>query len=360
MLLSLLRISIPVLLSFHVWAAECIRPSVRREWRTLSHRQRAEWIGAVKCLAHLPHDNRLAPLPTEDCGVAVNTSATYYDDVSYMHINLTRRLHWTGLFFPWHRWFLHVFETALRTRCGFKGALPYWDWTIDAHDIYNSPMFSDCNPQSGFGGWGDPFNDFTVTSGAFSSSSSFRLAYPVPHALRRNFTLQPWLGSPPGAYPQDLQANVSLTRKEVMTMVHGFRGDFKGFQAYVEGFAGSHSMVHSIVGGDLAGTCPRGSPPDCQRGPFWTPNDPLFWLHHAMIDRIWYEWQRRHACNELAFLGGSVQPDLKDESEFRMYPNGVPPNLHMDSVMPAVGMFPEATIGDVMDTQGGYLCYVYR
>ena len=29
-------------------------------------------------------------------------------------------------------------------------------------------------------------------------------------------------------------------------------------------------------------------------------------------------------------------------------------------MMPADGLFPEVTIGDVMDTTGGYLCYVYE
>ena len=25
-----------------------------------------------------------------------------------------------------------------------------------------------------------------------------------------------------------------------------------------------------------------------------SPNDPIFWLHHANIDRIWSAWQDRH------------------------------------------------------------------
>jgi tyrosinase len=34
--------------------------------------------------------------------------------------------------------------------------------------------------------------------------------------------------------------------------------------------------------------------------------------------------------------------------------------LQFDSLMPVDGMFPRAKIGDVMDTTGGYLCYVYE
>ena len=27
--------------------------------------------------------------------------------------------------------------------------------------------------------------------------------------------------------------------------------------------------------------------------------DPLFWAHHAMIDRLWYLWQLRHGVNNI-------------------------------------------------------------
>src|SRR6266571_1110573 len=38
--------------------------------------------------------------------------------------------------------------------------------------------------------------------------------------------------------------------------------------------------VHSAVGGDME----TGS----------SPSDPLFWLHHANIDRLWAKWQKQH------------------------------------------------------------------
>ena len=31
-----------------------------------------------------------------------------------------------------------------------------------------------------------------------------------------------------------------------------------------------------------------------QRAPGVAPNDPVFWLHHAYIDKLWADWQRRH------------------------------------------------------------------
>ena len=53
---------------------------------------------------------------------------------------------------------------------------------------------------------------------------------------------------------------------------------FPFFQRMLE--AGAHNAVHNAVGGDMA----SGS----------SPSDPLFWLHHANIDRIWAVWQKQH------------------------------------------------------------------
>ena len=36
-------------------------------------------------------------------------------------------------------------------------------------------------------------------------------------------------------------------------------------------------LAHNAVGGDMAGAA--------------SPTDPLFWLHHAFIDKTWADWQ---------------------------------------------------------------------
>jgi tyrosinase len=44
-----------------------------------------------------------------------------------------------------------------------------------------------------------------------------------------------------------------------------------------------HNRVHEWVGGDMrAGT---------------SPNDPVFWFHHANVDRIWAGWQNRRGVS---------------------------------------------------------------
>ncbi|SRR5260221_7454676 len=53
---------------------------------------------------------------------------------------------------------------------------------------------------------------------------------------------------------------------------------FTLFQRTLEGAV--HGSVHNAVGGDMASSA--------------SPTDPLFWLHHANIDRLWAEWQKKH------------------------------------------------------------------
>lgn len=116
----------------------------------------------------------------------------------------------------------------------------------DAGNFYNSSFF-DPDPNSGLGGWGDPANDYGITTGGFASD--FVRPYPVPHPLRRNFTLFSTLGDVNTTDPEPLYSLFAPQR--VKDMVDGFPGDFVGFQALFEGSDGSHGAVHQIVGGSV-------------------------------------------------------------------------------------------------------------
>jgi tyrosinase len=66
------------------------------------------------------------------------------------------------------------------------------------------------------------------------------------------------------------------TRAEITATMR--RRSFAAFQSRLEGL---HGGVHIGVGGQMATAR--------------SPADPLFWLHHANIDRLWASWQQRHA-----------------------------------------------------------------
>jgi tyrosinase len=77
-----------------------------------------------------------------------------YDDLVYTHIEQTFSMHYTGHFLAWHRYYVATYERMLRDECGYKGAQPYWDWTLDtpAEKWASSPVF---DPETGFGGNGE-------------------------------------------------------------------------------------------------------------------------------------------------------------------------------------------------------------
>jgi tyrosinase len=343
--------------------AKCSNPSVRREWRKLSKEEQTEWVDAIKCLGKLPHDPALTPSgdPNITQIPPVNTSGSFWDDIVYVHMDLNPVIHWTGYFLPWHRAYIQAVESALKEKCGYKGTQPYWNWTQDASDFYSATIFDD-DPDSGLGGWGDPANDFQITTGGFAQD--FMVSYPAPNRVRRNYTLQPFLGPefPPGSVADpEVYINTTFTQSNADYMVNSFVGDFEGFQAYFESDGGLHLGPHLMLGGDMAGVCPSNVGPGCVAGPKWSANDPMFFIHHTMVDKLWYDWQNKHISSFYSFVGGTVL-DRYNATLYPVFPNGGPPYLNFSSVIPHDGLLWEGdlSIWDVMDTTGDYLCYIYE
>lgn len=76
-------------------------------------------------------------------------------------------------------------------------------------------------------------HDYTVLDGAFAR---LPLSYPIPHSLAREYTPYPYRNQSLPLYPNpEMAASDAFTAEEVRKMVTGFRGDFKGFQSYLEG-----------------------------------------------------------------------------------------------------------------------------
>ncbi|KAH9877310.1 hypothetical protein IAQ61_002674 [Plenodomus lingam] len=191
------------------------------------------------------------------------------------------------------RWFTYLFDASLRHNCGYSGPTPYWDWSRDHADLFNSPVFED-SPVYGLGNTGDcdssPEADCTVITGAFGlSTGNFKLAWPIPHSLRRNLTLLT------GWYPNERPQNRTLGPDFVRNATEKTKGDFFRFQYSMTQM---HNHLHDFIGGDLAGDCPKAlAKEDCKGMALgFTPNDPLFWLHHVQLDRLWSEVRQNTPC----------------------------------------------------------------
>lgn len=121
----------------------------------------ANFILSMKCLMKLPSKLK-AQYPV---------STNRYEDFLAVHQAYTPKVHWVGQFLPWHRAFLHEFETALRNECAYFGGLPYWETSLDATNLTGSPVLS---ATLGLGGNG--IGDTVIPEGA--PVSSYLLKFP--------------------------------------------------------------------------------------------------------------------------------------------------------------------------------------
>jgi tyrosinase len=77
-----------------------------------------------------------------------------------------------------------------------------------------------------------------------------------------------------------------------------------------------------------------------------SPGDPIFFMHHSFIDRNWRVWQNADPAR-VSEVGGNTVAD------------GSGPQLDLSFVLTSMGLRDDVTVGDVIDSQGGHLCYQY-
>lgn len=105
--------------------------STRVEWRDYTPEDRIAFVDAIACL-----------ITTPSASPDYAPSTSRYEDFVRTHQLLTNEIHMNGVFLPWHRYYVHAFETALRADCGFDRPLPWWDETLDAGAFKQSSVFT--------------------------------------------------------------------------------------------------------------------------------------------------------------------------------------------------------------------------
>ncbi|CAE6444124.1 unnamed protein product [Rhizoctonia solani] len=278
---------------------KCSKPSVRREWRKLSNKQKLTYHNAVKCIKRKPS--------IIDSG---GRSKTRLDDFTYVHYELRDIVHHVACFLPWHRWFLEMHIEELR-KCGYTDPMPYWDWTRDsasANNFMNSEIF---HPTKGFGSLGA--TEACVEDGPYAG---MQVNFPKPHCLKRGFDMKT-------AVPQE------WSKLEISKIMENM--DFLNFWNQTERIP--HDKVHDAVGGDLK--------------EHYSPNEPLFYLHHAQIDRMWALWQGRNKTRIYDYAGNTIQ-------------NITTSTARLDDIMTMMDLAENRTVEGFMDTQANGLCYTYE
>ena len=74
--------------------------------------------------------------------------------------------------------------------------------------------------------------------------------------------------------------------------------------------------------------------------------DPIFFLHHTQLDRLWWLWQRRQPGNGLTAYSGR-----KERHSIEM--------ASMEDLIETQGLAEPVKVADLMDIQGELLCYDY-
>jgi tyrosinase len=301
--LSTLQISsaLPHTTDLNRLQATCASPRLRKSWDDATASERKAYIDAAVCLTRMPSKLGLE-------------NATHHDDFAWVHVQLFDEIHFGAAFLPWHRYFVQVYEDALRTECGYNGTALYWDWVKDSSTPASSSIW---DPATGLGGDGMSTDDHCVQDGPFVGIQ-FRYwdKETSPHCLRRQF----FQGFPESALPEMLgfEYNETVFAGLLTHIAYSpFRLSFE---------RGPHSAVHAGVGGDLA----RNS----------STNDPVFFLHHTQVDRVWWLWQQESEDRIFAYSDDAAEVSLDD-------------NLRM------LGLARDGVVRDYMDARSAHLCYVY-
>jgi tyrosinase len=194
-----------------------------------------------------------------------------YDDFVEVHKNAMTgpamfdpMPHGGPLFYPWHRVLLRQFELALQAAASDTSIMiPYWDWdTTGASNPFTTNFM---------GGDGDTAQGGHVPDGPFAfAGGAFTIRVwddtPGDTGLRREFgdDSTSWL-------PSQAEVTAALAKTPYWSGPNSWERTSEGVL---------HNPVHRWIAGNMADAT--------------SPNDPIFFLHHAYLDLLWEKWKGQH------------------------------------------------------------------
>jgi tyrosinase len=224
---------------------------------------KAQFTGVTTTMLGIPGPSR--PVSTWDRFVA-------------WHSAVMNIAHSQPIFAPWHRVMLRTLEQLMQQALNDPNfGLPYWDWAADGQlsraAQLTSPLWNN-----------DCMGNGTSAPGPFTLA-----AFPVRLAsnntgmlVQVNRALQRARGAgAPGLLNPSLPKKASTAG--ALNVIPYDKSPFNraaaGFRNCVEGWKPAndlHNLVHIWTGGDML--------------PASSPNDPVFYLNHCNVDRIWEAW----------------------------------------------------------------------
>ena len=168
-----------------------------------------------------------------------------------IHSNASHQMHANPRFLPWHRIYLLRMEELLMS-VDPTVCIPYWN----------------SSDEQAFPSW---LAGFTPTVNLASG----------PHTVTRNI------------------GNIAFLPGAAAVAAAMANGTFNAFAPSLEGI---HNSGHVWVGGSMSMI-------------LTAPTDPVFWMHHAEIDRIWSLWQAANPGQHPPLAGAAATMDPWTEDE---------------------------------------------
>jgi tyrosinase len=261
--------------------------------------------------------------------------------------------HQNWWFLAWHRAYIGWLETTIREFSGdMEFALPYWDWTktprvpaamfddvLDPNNAAFIPTFQRFNAQFDapvtalWATFSQAQKDVLGQRGLSSTADFWSAVAAAPAGM---FFEQPAARGLTPASPdldRTTQRTVSLATVRSALRTANFAGSESGTDAagFASAKASSHngqsregileSQPHDNVHGAMGG--PAGN---AFMVSFLSPVDPIFFLHHGNLDRLWDVWTRRQAALGRPTLPQGADLTAWSSEQFLFFsdPNGQP------------------------------------
>jgi tyrosinase len=177
--------------------------------------------------------------------------------------------HGSWYFLPWHRGYLLAFEQIIRAAVVAQNgpsdwALPYWNY-FKANQNQLPPAFA--SPD-----WPDGKGDNPLYfAQRYGPKNDGNVYIPMNMVNEKALNDRAFIGAATGASP-------------------GFGGVQTGFSHQHSPHGGIESQPHDQVHVLVGGSDPKSGLPGLMSDPDTAGLDPIFWLHHANIDRLWEVW----------------------------------------------------------------------
>ncbi|KAI0470072.1 amino acid transporter [Xylariaceae sp. FL0804] len=301
-------------------ASTCTEIRQRVPWQNLTATEKSDYINADLCLMNAPSQ------------LGIEGAISRWDDLQWPHVYQTVWVHNVGAFLPFHRYYMTVHERMIKDECNYTGRMPYWDEVNDLPLMNNSVLWED----DAFGPNGG--EDNCIVEGPFANKTQqweVGGTYDT-HCITRSFNLEIFADSAPQT---EIDACNDIDNYE---------------EAWVCWSGSPHRAGHNGVGGTMG-------------DPTLSPGDPVFYLHHTYLDKLWWEWQEANLTARLTDMGGANLPNSGANQENAEYPGteytdywGDPGNVTtLDHVLYMFEIYPNVTIGDIMDIGGDVVCSEY-